>query len=123
MQHLLSNFTCYIWLVATPDPTGVVEEMSLDGIFADWTIISKEGKKSPCHRIILATKSSVMKAMSSMDMRDKEEKETKVHYNNQMVKAFVKFFYKCAVPHMVLVVNLFSFLALSDLYDLLPLKS
>ena len=110
-------------MVAIPDPTGDVEEMSLDGIFADWTIISKEGKKFPCHRIILATKSSVMKAMFSMDMRDKEEKETKVHYNNQMVEAFAKLFYKGAVTHTVLVANLSSFLALSDLYDLLLLKS
>ena len=55
-------------MVAIPDPTGDVEEMSLDGIFADWTIISKEGKKFPCHRFILATKSSVMKAMFSMGL-------------------------------------------------------
>ena len=108
-------------MVAIPDPTGDVEEMSLDGIFA--RIISKEGKKFPCHRIILATKSFVMKAMFSMDMRDKEEKETKVHYNNQMVEAFAKLFYKGAVTHTVLVANLSSFLALSDLYDLLLLKS
>ena len=64
-----------------------------------------------------------MKAMFSMDMRDKEEKETKVHYNNQMVEAFAKLFYKGAVTHTVLVANLSSFLALSDLYDLLLLKS
>ena len=97
--------------------------MCLDGICNDWTIISKEGKKFSWHRIILATKSSVIKAMFSMNMRDKEEKETKVHFNNQVLEAFVKLFYKGAVPHMVLRANLSSFLALSDLYDLFLLKS
>ena len=43
--------------------------------------------------------------------------------NNQVVEAFVNYFYEGAVPQMVLGANLSSFLALSELYNLLPLKS
>ena len=110
-------------LVVTPDPTGVIEKMCLDGIFADWTIVSEEGERFPCHRNILAAKSSIMKAMFTTEMREKEEKETKIHHNNQVVEAFVNYFYEGAVPQMVLGANLSSFLALSELYNLLPLKS
>ena len=94
-----------------------------DVIFADWTIISEEGQRFPCHRNILAAKSSTMKAMMTTEMREKEEKETKVHYNNEVVGAFVNYFYTGAVPHVVLKSNLSSFLTLSELYNLLPLKA
>ena len=110
-------------MVVTPDPIGPIEEMCLDGIFADWTIVSEEGERFPCHRNILAAKSSIMKAMFTTEMREKEEKETKIHHNNQVVEAFVNYFYEGAVPQMVLGANLSSFLALSELYNLLPLKS
>ena len=97
--------------------------MCVDGIFADWTIISDDGQRFPCHRNILATKSSTMKAMLTTEMKEKEEKETKVHYNNQVVGAFVNYFYTGEVPHVVLKSNLSSFLALSELYNLLPMKA
>ena len=93
-----------------------------DGIFSDWTIISEEGQRFPCHRNILAAKSSTMKAMMTTDMREKEEKETKVHYKNQVVGAFVEYFYKGKVPLEILKANISSFLALSDFYQLEPLK-
>ena len=110
-------------MVASPDPTGAVEKMCVDGIFADWTIISEDGKRFPCHRIILAVKSSIMKAMLTTEMREKEEKETKVHYNNQVVEAFVNYFYTGTIPHLVLETNISIFMKLSDYYNLDPLKS
>ena len=103
--------------------TGAVEKMCYeDGIFSDWTIISEEGQRFPCHRIILAAKSSTMKAMMTTDMREKEEKETKLHYNNQVVGGFVDYFYKGEVPPEILKQNLSSFLAISDFYHLETLK-
>ena len=111
-------------LEATPDLVGAVEKMCVeDGIFADWTIISDDGQRFPCHRIILAAKSSVMKAMLTTEMKEKEEKETKVQYSNQVVGAFVNYFYTGSVPQEVLESHLSSFLALSELYNLLPMKA
>ena len=64
-----------------------------------------------------------MKAMMTTEMGEKEEKETKVHYNNQVVEAFVNYFYTGTVPHVVLETNISSFMKLSDYYNLDPLKS
>ena len=50
-----------------------MEKMCIeDGIFSDWTIISKEGQRFPCHRLVFAAKSSTMKAMMTSDMKEKE---------------------------------------------------
>ena len=94
-----------------------------DGVFSDWTIISEEGQKFPCHRNILAAKSSTMKAMMTSEMKEKEEMETRLKYNNKVVGAFVEYFYKGEVPRVVLETNLSSFMELSDFYNLDPLKS
>ena len=82
--------------MATPDPTGVIEKMCNEDrrIFSDWTIISEEGQRFPCHRLVLAAKSSIMKAMMTSDMREEKESQSKVHYSIQVVEAFVDYFYK-----------------------------
>ena len=109
---------------SVPGPIGAIEKMCLeDGVFSDWTIISEEGQRFPCHRNILAAKSSTMKAMMTTEMKEKEEMETRLKYNNKVVGAFVDYFYKGEVPKVVLETNLSSFMKLSDFYNLDPLKS
>ena len=83
-------------LVATPDPTGVIEKMCVEDskVFSDWTIVSEEGQRFPCHRVILAAKSSTMKAMMTTEMKEEEESQSKVHYNIHVVGGFVDYFYK-----------------------------
>ena len=82
-------------MVATPDPTGVIEKMCIEDsrLFSDWTIVSEEGQRFPCHRVILAAKSSTMKAMMTTEMREEEQEQSKVHYNSRVVRAFVDYFY------------------------------
>ena len=92
-------------------------------VFSDFTIISQEDQEFPCHRLILATKSSTMKAMMTTEMREKEEKKININYNNQVVGAFVDYFYKGEVPSAVLEANISSFLDLSDYYHLESLKA
>ena len=94
-----------------------------DGIFSDWTIVSEEGQRFPCHRNILAAKSSTMKAMMTTEMKEKEEKETILKYSNKVVTAFLDYFYKGEVPEAVLETNLSSFMKISDYYHLEPLKA
>ena len=111
-------------MVVTPDPTGAIEKLCLeDGTFSDWTIISVEGQRFPCHRLVLATQSSPMWAMMTIDMKEKEERETKLNHSNKVVGAFVDYFYKGEVPQVVLEANISGFLELSDLYNLGPLKA
>ena len=94
-------------------------------MFSDWTIVSEEGQRFPCHRNILAAKSSTMKAMMTIKMKEKEEKEkeTKLIYNKEVVGAFVDYFYKGEIPTVVLEANISSFMELADLYNLDPLKA
>ena len=92
-------------------------------VFSDWTIVSEEGQRFPCHRNILAAKSSTMKAMMTIKMKEKEEKETRLSYNKEVVGAFVDYFYKGEIPTAVLEANISSFMELADLYNLDPLKA
>ena len=62
---------------------GPIEKMCENGLFSDWTIISSDDCKFPCHRNILAVKSSTMKAMMTIDMKEKEEGKTKIPYHCQ----------------------------------------
>jgi len=57
------------------------------------------------------------------EMREKEEKKTNIKYNNQVVGAFVDYFYKGEVPLAVLEANISSFLDLADYYHLESLKA
>ena len=110
--------------LAVSDPPGAVEKMCLEeGVFADFTILSAEDRRFPCHRNILAAKSSTLKAMMTTEMKEKDEKEHKLDYSNHVVEAFVGYFYKGEIPLEVLGANLISFLKLSDFYDLDPLKA
>ena len=111
-------------MAATPDPTGTVEKMCVDNeTLSDWTIVSEEGQRFPCHRLILAARSPAMMAMMTTDMKEKEVRETKVHYNNQVVGAFLDYFYKGEVPTGVLEANISSFLDLAELYSLERMKA
>ena len=110
--------------MAAPDPPGAVEKMCLEeGVFSDFTITSEEDGRFPCHRNILAAKSSTLKAMLTIEMKEKDEKEFKLHHSNQVVEAFVSYFYKGEVTSEVLEGNLPSFLELSHFYDLEAMKA
>ena len=94
-----------------------------DEILSDFTIISEEGHRFPCHRVVLAAKSPTMKAMVTTEMMEREDSETTIHHNNKVVGAFVDFFYKGEVPQDVLEANLSIFMDLSELYIMDQLKA
>ena len=91
-------------------------------MFSDFTILSEEGKEFPCHRYILSSQSSVMMAMLTTNMKEKEEKQVELKYSEVVVAHFVEYFYSGKVPRKILETNLTSFLELSGQYDLAPLK-
>ena len=104
----------------------IMEAFSLfnnnEKLFTDFAILSKEGKRFPCHRLILSSQSHVMLVMMTTDMKEKKEGEVKLEYSDEVVEKFVDYFYTRTVPRKVLKDNLDSFLTLSELYDLAPLK-
>ena len=91
-------------------------------LFTDFIILSQEGKKFPCNKLILASQSPVMLAMMSNDMKEKEESQATVKQSDEVVAHFVEYFYSKKVPREALEANLASFFELSGLYDLTPLK-
>ena len=93
-----------------------------DKLFTDFTVVSQEGERFPCHRMFLATQSPVMMAMMTHDMKEKQKSEVTIEYKSEIVEHFVEYFYTGKVPTTVLEENLESFLALSEYYDLKPLK-
>merc|ERR1712183_483591 len=93
-----------------------------DKILADFTVVSQEGERFLCHRLFLATQSPVLMAMMTHEMKEKQENELKLDFNEEVVKHFLDFFYTGKVPQKVLEENLESFLALAESYDLKPLK-
>ena len=91
-------------------------------IFSDFSLVSKEGKRFPCHRLILGTQSPVLMAMMVDDMKEKMKNEVKLEYGEEIVKLFVDYFYTGEVPHVNLGENIKIFLELADFYDLGSLK-
>ena len=59
----------------------------------------------------------------TIEMKEKEEKETRLNYKKEVVGAFVDYFYKGKIPTVVLEANISSFMELGDLYNLDPLKA
>ena len=90
--------------------------------FSDFTILSEEGTRFPCHRVILGSQSSPMKAMMIRDTKERKEGQVLLPFKAEVVKAFVEFFYSKKVSQEILEENLESFLTLADSYDLAPLK-
>ena len=91
-------------------------------LFSDFAILSKDGKRFPCHRLILSSQSQAMMAMMTTDMKEKKERQMKLEYSEEVVSNFVDYFYTRTVPREVLKENLDSFLTLSGMYDLDQLK-
>ena len=91
------------------------------GLFSDFTIRSREEKRFPCHRIILAARSNYFKSMLSSPM--KEEEEHKLDHSNQVVEGFVRYFSEGKVPAEVLISSAPQYLQLSDYYLLEPMKA
>ena len=83
-------------------------------VFTDFALVSKEGRRFPCHRVFLATQSPVMKAIMSHDVK---EAELRLEQCEEVVEHFVGYFYRGKVPQEVMVKHLDSFLALADFYD------
>ena len=90
--------------------------------FTDFTILSQEGNEFPCHRLILASQSSPLKAMMTRDTKEKQEGQVQLQFKEEVVKGFVGFFYSRKIPQEILDENLEDFLTLADSYDVASLK-
>ena len=88
----------------------------------DFSILSQEGTRYPCHRVFLASQSAPLKAMMIHDTKEREEGQVTLPFKEEVIKHLVQYFYTRMVPQEVLGGNLESFLSLAEEYDLQPLK-
>ena len=65
-----------------------------DGDFTDFTLESEDGTKFPVHRTVLAAQSSVLKRMFLNPMEERKTASLPLKYKADIVRKFVKFFYK-----------------------------
>ena len=98
--------------------TSIYEDKDL----TDFTMESEEGAKFPCHRNVLAAQSSVLRKMFLSPMEERETSNLKMMYKADIVKKFVKFFYKREIEVGEEEGNLPCFLELAEKYDLPHLK-
>ena len=61
--------------------------------FTDFTILSQEGTRFPCHRLVVASQSPPMKAMMTRDTKEKKEGQVQLQFKEEVVKDFVGYFY------------------------------
>ena len=99
-----------------------MSNISDDGDFTDFTLESEEGAKFPCHRTVLAAQSSVMRRMFLSPMEERETSSLKLQYKDDVVRKFMKFFYKRELEEEEEEENLRCFLELAEKYDLPHLK-
>jgi len=90
--------------------------------FTDFAILSQEGTRFPCHRLILASQSPPLKAMMIRDTKEKQEGQVQLQFKEEVVKGFVSFFYSRKVSQEIIEEHLEDFLTLADRYDVAPLK-
>ena len=100
----------------------MVLENNNEDDFSDFTILSEEGTRFPCHRVIVGSQSPPLKAMMIRNTKEKQEGQVLLPFKAEVVKAFVEFFYSKKVSQEILEENLESFITLPDSYDVAPLK-
>ena len=100
----------------------LMSTISEDEDFTDFTLESEEGAKFPCHRNVLAAQSSVLRRMFLSPMEERETSRLKMTYKADIVRKFLKFFYKRKLEEEEAEGNLISLLELSEKYNLPHLK-
>ena len=95
--------------------------ISEDGDFTDFSLKCKDGTKFPVHRNVLAAQSSVLKRMFLTPMEEKKTSSLQLQYKTDIVRKFVKFFYKRKIEEEE-EGNLGCFLDLANQYDIPHLK-
>ena len=71
----------------------LMDKISDDWEFTDFTLESKDGARFPCHRTVLAAQSSVLKKMFINPMKEKKTSCLQLGYMEDIVATFANFFY------------------------------
>ena len=119
-------FQIFIWSFSRKKPRlaaeTVMANISQEGDFTDFTLESEDGAKFPVHRNVLAAQSSVLKRMFLNPMEERKTASLQLPYKADVVRKFVKFFYKREIEEEEEGETLRYFMELADKYDIPRLK-
>ena len=90
--------------------------------FTDFTLESVDGAKFPCHRVVLAAQSSVLRRMFLSPLEESQASRLQLEYKADLVKKFLQFFYKAEIEEDEEEGNLRRLLELAEKYDITHLK-
>jgi len=93
-----------------------------DKLLSDFSVVCN-GKSFPCHKVFLAARSSVFKAMIESEMKESKEAVVQLeNFTDTVIENFVKYFYTSQVDEEIMKENAVSFLDLGEKYDMGELK-
>ena len=95
---------------------------SKDKLFTDFVIESEDGLDIKCHRVFLASHSSVFKAMLESDMTEARDRRLKLDFCGELLQHFVDFLYDTTLDTEIVLKHYEEFLNLSEQYDIKRLK-
>ena len=81
-----------------------------------------DGVEVPCHKIILAAASPVLKAMVENKHREAIECKANIELTKEVGQGFVQFIYTGNLEEVLLKENPAAFLAMGEMYDIRELK-
>ena len=96
--------------------------ISQEGDFTDFSLESEDGAQFPCHKVVLAAQSNVLRRMFLTPLEERKTSSLQIQYKAGIVGKFVQFFYKGEIELEEEGENLGSFLELAEKYDLPQLK-
>ena len=95
---------------------------SRDKLFTDFAIESEDGMIIKCHRVFLASHSTVFKAMLESDMKEARDKRLKLKFSGEILHHFVDFLYDTFLKTKIILQHYEDFLHLAEKYDIKHLK-
>ena len=115
-------------VLETKSPAACLKEFSVwEKVFtnmerSDFTLVF-DGKEVPCHKLILAAASPVLRALVENQHREAIESKANINISEDIGRAFVRYVYTGKLDEAILKDHAPAFLELGEMYDLQELKS
>lgn len=94
-----------------------------DQIFCDFTIVSKEGKQFPCHKVVLASGSPVLKKLLNSGLKESKENKMEARmYDSDLLSVILKFMYKGVIEDDKLKARTKEVFMAANFYEMTHLK-
>eukprot|EP00092_Neocalanus_flemingeri_P027545 GFUD01029885.1.p1 GENE.GFUD01029885.1~~GFUD01029885.1.p1 ORF type:complete len:418 (-),score=106.40 GFUD01029885.1:57-1286(-) len=94
-----------------------------DKQFCDFTLISKDRKSFPCHKVVLASRSPVLQKMLNSGMKESKNQKLEVkHYDSELLVVLLEFMYKGVIHEETLKSSAEKIFKAAHFYEMATLK-